>query len=169
MRRTLFTIGYEGAEISQFLDTLAACGVEQVLDIRDIPVSRKRGFSKTALTKALEERHIGYHHFKALGDPKPGRDAMRRGDYQAFLTVFNAHLSTAIAQGALTDAIAQASKRTSVLLCYERSPKQCHRTIVAREMEQAAGFRVRAIGVSPRLQAPDTSQMDMIDLATPVL
>jgi uncharacterized protein (DUF488 family) len=148
MRRTLYTIGYEGSDISRFIDTLVACGVEKVLDIRDVPVSRKPGFSKSSLMAALGGRGIRYCHLKALGDPKPGRDAMRRGDYPAFVKVFTDHLAGEAAQNALRDAIEQASAHICVLLCFERSPKECHRTIVASEMERAAGFEIRDIGVN---------------------
>jgi len=54
MSRILYTIGYEGAEISQFLRTLRDCGVQRVIDIRDVPVSRKPGFSKGSLSAALD-------------------------------------------------------------------------------------------------------------------
>jgi uncharacterized protein (DUF488 family) len=79
MRRTLYTIGFEGADIAQFLGTLVACEIEQVLDIREVPVSRKPGFSKSSLQMALDAIGIRYCHLKALGDPKRGREAMRRG------------------------------------------------------------------------------------------
>lgn len=148
MRRTLYTIGYEGAEIGQFLDTLVACGIEQVLDIRDVPVSRKRGFSKSALMAALAERDIRYKHIKALGDPKPGREAMRRGDYQAFVEIFSDHLLSGPAQQAVREVIERASKHVSALLCFERSPKECHRRFVAGEIQAIANFEIRDIGVN---------------------
>src|SRR3546814_7244467 len=73
---------------------------------------------------------------KALGDPKPGRDAMRRGDFSAFVDIYSEHLATPEAQAALHDAVDLAMRSSSVLLCFERSPKECHRTMVAAEMEQ---------------------------------
>src|SRR3546814_14164394 len=84
---------------------------------------------------------------KALGDPKPGRDAMRRGDFSAFVDIYSEHLATPEAQAALHDAVDLAMRSSSVLLCFERSPKECHRTMVAAEMEQVAGFEVRNLGV----------------------
>lgn len=148
MLRTLYTIGYEGADIGPFIDTLVACKVEQVLDIRDVPVSRKPGFSKSSLKAALGARDIEYFHLKALGDPKPGRNAMRRGDYATFVKIFMDHLASETAQDALRDAVARASSQISVLLCFERSPQGCHRTIVANEMKGFGGFEVRNIGVN---------------------
>lgn len=148
MRRILYTIGYEGADIGAFLRTLDGCGIEQLLDIRDVPVSRKPGFSKSVLETKLRDCGIAYAHLKALGDPKPGREAMRRGDYPAFLDIYTEHLASDAAQEALGAAVAIAGERVSVLLCFERSPKECHRTIVAAEMAELGDFEIRNIGVN---------------------
>lgn len=148
MRRIIYTIGYEGAEITPFLKTLQACGIERVIDIRDVPVSRKPGFSKGSLGAALEAQGISYSHFKPLGDPKAGRDAMRRGDYPAFVEIYYAHLALEAGQRALQEAIEMARHESSVLLCFERMPNECHRTIVANEMRKREDFEVRNLGVS---------------------
>src|SRR3546814_15143370 len=91
MNSILYTIGYEGSDIAHFLLTLQQCGIKRVIDVREVPLSRKRGFSKTALAAKLVESGIDYSHFKALGDPKPGRDAMRRGDFSAFVDIYSEH------------------------------------------------------------------------------
>lgn len=150
MIATIFTIGYEGAEADHFLATLADAGVRHVIDIRDVPASRKRGFSKNALASALEDSGIYYTHLKPLGDPKPGREAMRRGDYGSFLEIYNEHIEQPIAQACLRDAVNIASAEPSVLLCYERDPKHCHRTLVAGMMKELASFTIRHLGVNPR-------------------
>lgn len=148
MTITVFTIGYEGAAPDHFLATLIDAGVTHVIDVRDVPASRKRGFSKSALALALEDRGISYTHFKALGDPKPGREAMRRGDYEAFLKIYNSHVEQPQAQASLSDAVNIALAEPSVLLCYERDPKHCHRTLVADMMKELASFTIRHLGVN---------------------
>lgn len=164
MRRILYTIGYEGADIDAFLRTLDACGIEQLLDIRDVPVSRKPGFSKSVLETKLRDRGIDYAHMKALGDPKAGREAMRRGDYPAFLEIYSEHVAGHTAQEALNEAVAIANERVSALLCFERSPKECHRTIVAGEMAERADFEIRNIGVNSA-PAPTRSSSQQRGLA----
>lgn len=149
MPSVLYTVGYEGADIAHFLQTLKDCGIKRLIDIRDVPVSRKRGFSKTALATALESQGIAYSHLKALGDPKAGREAMRRGDYPGFLDIYTHHIESPEGQAALRKAVVLARESTSVLLCYERSPAQCHRTVVAREMAQLSAFDIRNVGVNP--------------------
>lgn len=148
MTNTLYTIGYEGADIDAFVATLLAAGICHVIDVRDVPASRKRGFSKTALAGLLAATDIAYTHLKPLGDPKAGRDAMKRGDRQAFLDVFSTHVSLPDAQSALDTAVVLATETPSVLLCFERDPRHCHRTIVAGLIGDRGSFTVRHLGVN---------------------
>ena len=75
----LFTIGYEGATMDEFLAALRTAGVKRVIDIRALPLSRRPGFSKTPLKNALAEAEIDYVHLRALGTPADGRAAARAG------------------------------------------------------------------------------------------
>ena len=147
---SVYTIGYEGASLEDFLDTLADAKISRVVDVRDVPASRRRGFSKNALREALADNEIEYTHLKALGDPKAGREAMRRGDVTAFLEIFNEHIQSDEAQIALIEAIDLAKKESIVLLCYERDPKYCHRSIVVERMSGLASVRANHIGVRKR-------------------
>jgi hypothetical protein len=75
----IFTIGYEGTTVPEFIAALKGAGVERVIDVRALPLSRRPGFSKSALTAALQESGIEYLHLKALGTPAEGRAAARAG------------------------------------------------------------------------------------------
>ena len=163
MTATVFTIGYEGAAVDDFLSTLAHAGIMHVIDIRDVPASRKRGFSKNVLAAALEENGVGYTHLKPLGDPKPGREAMRRGDYATFLQIYKDHIVQAPAQASLVDAVNIALAEPSALLCYERDPKHCHRTLVAGMMKEKAQFAIRHLGVNARKMRPEGRGVDGAD------
>ena len=66
----LFTIGYEGADLKEFLTVLKNAGTDVLLDVRELPMSRRKGFSKNALKAALAEVGIDYRHEKRLGSPK---------------------------------------------------------------------------------------------------
>jgi uncharacterized protein (DUF488 family) len=143
----LSTIGYEGASLDDFLATLQRAGVAAVIDIRDVPASRRPGFSKNVLAAALASAGVSYTHLKPLGDPKPGREAARRGDHDEFVRVFTAHVASPQADVALQQAVDIATSKPSVLLCYERDPRHCHRTLVARMMKGLATFEIRDLGV----------------------
>ncbi len=81
----LFTIGYEGLDQRKFLAHLVHHAVDVVADIRKLPVSRKKGFSKTALRETLNYKGIDYFNYQALGAPKDIRDELyKSGNYNRF-------------------------------------------------------------------------------------
>ena len=140
---SLFTIGYQGLVQGQLLDLLAASGVRAVLDVRAIPQSRKAGFSKSTLAVSLHAHGIAYCHDPRLGTPKPGRDAARRGHSAAMHAIFHEHMGTRSAQDGLTDAVALAAAQPTCLLCFERAPHDCHRSIVAQLIFARTGQSIR--------------------------
>jgi uncharacterized protein (DUF488 family) len=143
------TIGYEKANLDHFVGTLQAADVEVVVDIRDRAQSRRKGFSKTALSERLASSGIEYVHVKALGDPKEGRDAARSGNYSKFYEIFSAVMASDEAKNSLKEVAQLAESKQICLLCYERDHSQCHRKIVADELETIIGVRTRHLGVQP--------------------
>lgn len=126
----LFTIGYQGTTQAELVATLKAAGVEQVIDVRAVPLSRKPGFSKNVLAAGLKEAGIGYVHLKALGTPPAGREAAHRGDHATLARIYAGQLDLpeAIVQAAEMRALAAA--KPSALLCFERDPAECHRSLL---------------------------------------
>jgi uncharacterized protein (DUF488 family) len=126
----IFTIGYESTTMAEFLAALQRAGVERVIDVRALPLSRRPGFSKSPLRAALEEAGIEYVHLKALGTPAEGRAAARAGQHADLERIYAGQLELpeAIAQGA--QMIALAEEKPSALLCFEREPAHCHRTLL---------------------------------------
>ena len=116
--------------MDEFLAALKKAGVERVIDVRALPLSRRPGFSKTPLRLALEEAGIEYVHLKALGTPSEGRTAARAGRHEDMKRVYAGQLELpeAIAQSALM--LGLAAEKPSALLCMEREPAHCHRTLL---------------------------------------
>ncbi len=151
----LATIGYEGAALEDFLATLAAARVTTLLDIREAPVSRRPGFSKRALATALEAAGIAYVHLHGLGNPKPGRDAVKAGDKDTYLRIFTQHMKSDMAEADLARAAGYARDGGACLLCYERDHRRCHRDIVADALAGQAGVTLRHLKVDAgRATAP---------------
>lgn len=131
------TIGYEGLDLSQFMKYLTWNEVEVLVDVREIPVSRKKGFSKSALAEAVAEKGIGYEHIKALGSPGPLRKQLKSDhDYETFFSAYEDYLNS---QGEALDSLSDIieENRRVCLLCFEKVHETCHRSRVARRMEQA--------------------------------
>ena len=126
----IFTIGYEGATMPDFLAALTAAGVERVIDVRALPLSRRPGFSKNILAATLKDAGIEYVHLKNLGTPKPGRDAAKKGDVATLEAVYDAQLGLPEAQAEAAKMRALAAEKPSALLCFERNPEHCHRTLL---------------------------------------
>jgi len=138
----LFTIGYERASLDDVLRALKARGVGVVLDVRDLPLSRRAGFSKRPLSAGLEEAGIGYVHLKGLGTPKEGRVAAHQGDMERFWTIVETRMQTPEAEHALHRAADLARERPACLLCFEASPHVCHRQRVGELLHDRFGFTV---------------------------
>lgn len=126
----IFTIGYEGTTVDELLSALQSAGVERVIDVRAVPNSRRPGFSKTPLRNALAEAGIDYVHLRALGTPADGRAAAREGRHADLERIYAGQLELpeAIAQSA--QMVGLAEEKPSALLCYERDPAVCHRSLL---------------------------------------
>jgi uncharacterized protein (DUF488 family) len=138
---TLFTFGYEGLSIGAFISRLKAAGVRTVFDIRQLPLSRKKGFSKTAFGIALHDAGIVYAHLPIFGCPRPIRDRYKIDqNWKAYEKAFDAYL------GEQSDAVAElarlAAKTTACLVCFEADFRLCHRSLVARATARVGGPRV---------------------------
>lgn len=144
----LATIGYERAELDDFIATLEACDIEVLVDIRDRAQSRRPGFSKSALSNALAGAGIEYLHLKELGDPKEGREAARNGDFDAFRQIYSAVMASDAAKGALVALEKLASHQNICLMCFERDQLQCHRKIVSEYLEGSLSVKARHLGVA---------------------
>ena len=134
----IFTIGYEATTVGEFVDALRAAGVERVIDVRALPLSRRPGFSKTALGGALNEAGIEYVHLKALGTPAEGRAAARAGRHADMARVYAGQLELPEAMVQAEQMLELAREKPSALLCYEREPQHCHRTLLLDAVAQQA-------------------------------
>jgi uncharacterized protein (DUF488 family) len=130
MSMRIFTIGYEATTIADFLSALEKAGVERIIDVRAVPNSRRPGFSKNPLKNALAEVGIEYVHLKALGTPADGRAAARAGKQDDLERIYAGQLELPEAMVQAEQMRELAEEKPSALLCYEREPAQCHRSLV---------------------------------------
>lgn len=126
----IFTIGYEGATQAEVIDRLGQSGVLLLADVRAVPLSRRPGFSKNVLAAGLREAGIDYVGLKALGTPPEGREAARKHDLDRLRRIYQGQLDLpeAMVQGA--QLLDLAAERPTALLCFEREPDCCHRSLL---------------------------------------
>ena len=134
----VFTIGYEGATQPELIAALQAAGVRRLIDVRAVPLSRKPGFSKNVLAAGLAEAGMDYVHLKPLGTPPEGREAARKGTHEVMAEVYAGQLATTEAAAAMERMRDLAAEQPSALLCFERDPGACHRSLLlAHAMPEA--------------------------------
>jgi len=119
------TIGHSNHPIQRFVDLLTAGGVKLLVDVRSLPWSRRfPQFGKERLTQSLADAGIAYVHESALGGKPEGRGKPEGGasyDALAARPAFNA---------ALARLIDRAQDTTVCLMCAEKEPLDCHRTVL---------------------------------------
>jgi uncharacterized protein (DUF488 family) len=130
--KKLYTIGYEGADMADFLSTLKRADTDVLLDVRELPISRRKGFSKTALKDALASVGIAYRHEKQLGSPKAVRHQLREDwNYTRFFRAYDKHLGQ---QKDLLEQLTREIQGNVALMCYERDHTTCHRASVVNAL-----------------------------------
>ena len=136
-RAAAFTIGYSGKTLEEFLTALTDADVDRVVDVRALPLSRRKGFSKTALGHALAERGIEYVHVRAAGNPY--RD--KRNDIKRCLALYAGHLDRNPAVVAELDAVLVGHR--AALLRVEAEACDCHRSVLIDRLHARHPRRVR--------------------------
>ena len=145
----LYTIGYEGLDQRQFMAHLAHHAVDVVADIRKLPISRKKGFSKTALKEMLNRGNIEYLNFQGLGAPKEIREELyQSGNYSRFFKKYLKNISDQQDLLETIHSLVDQGKKVS-LLCFERNPQLCHRKVVAEEIKKLDGNGLEVTHIVP--------------------
>lgn len=134
----LYTIGYEGLSMPAFLQSLQEHGIQTIIDVRQYPLSRKPGFSKSRLHSYLSEINISYEHFQALGCPKYIRQAYKENaDWRSYCEQFNAYLESQ--DDSLHELSCLSQESDCALLCFEADHHFCHRSLIAEAIHQRSG------------------------------
>lgn len=136
LREGAVGVGYEGQEIQEFVKDLVRRGVTRLVDVRLTPISRKRGFSKSALRDALAEAGIVYDHRRELGNLKVNRAGFAgdEEELRAAKARYSAALDTEVAQTSLDELGRLAAAECIAVLCFEADQRRCHRDVVLDEI-----------------------------------
>ncbi|BCB81813.1 DUF488 domain-containing protein [Phytohabitans flavus] len=143
-------IGYESRTLTEFLDGLLSDGVKRLVDVRLTPMSRKPGFSKTALSRALSGVGIRYEHRPELGNPKPNRAGFAgdRDELDRAREIYAEVLRHPTAVETLDGLAARSTQERIAILCFEADQARCHRDVVLAQVAArsftAAGSKHRA-------------------------
>ncbi len=140
-RMRVWTIGHGTRAAEELLETLAAAGVETLVDVRRFPRSRRNPqFDQAALAGTLAGAGIGYVHAVELGGRRSGEPGEERFGClrEAAFRGYAARMGTPAWQEALAAALAEPAP---CFLCAETLWWRCHRRFIA-ELLTARGDEV---------------------------
>lgn len=141
MIKRLFTLGYQGLTQDEFAKLILDNGIKKIIDVRAVPLSRKKGFSKGKLESSLNEIGLEYEHIKSLGTPKAIREVFKlNGDFQEFSKLYLRAISNE--NQTLDNLLSEVRGSICCLLCFEKTPSECHRSIVADEIAKRANNQI---------------------------
>jgi uncharacterized protein (DUF488 family) len=133
----LYTIGYESLTVGKLLSRLVSLGVSTLIDVRETPSSRKKGLSKGPLAQAASAIGLAYVHVPELGNSqrKSGRIDWDCEEFRAYVS----HETQAL------DRVIGLLEHRCCLLCYEKNASECHRSIVADEIQGRLGGQIEVV------------------------
>lgn len=136
----LGSVGYERHKDSaEFAQLLRTAGVERLIDVRELPISRRRGYAKTALGEAMENEGIEYVHMRDLGNPKPYRDLYKSGRVEEGRRLYTSYLHEE-QRAALERLASMLPEKKTVLMCVEHDAAICHRTVILESLRSELGL-----------------------------
>lgn len=136
----LFTIGYEGITLEQYLNKLIINDVKLLCDVRKNPLSMKFGFSKTQLQKACDGLGIKYLHIPELGINSEHRQELNsQSDYDMLFDMYKSEVlsETQDKQKSVLDLLDKFER--IALTCFEADINQCHRKHLAESLVNLSG------------------------------
>jgi uncharacterized protein (DUF488 family) len=132
----LYTIGHSNRELADFLGLLTHYGIQQVIDIRSLPGSKKYPyFGKEALAESLESEGIHYLHCPDLGGRRRvSKESINTGWRHPAFRGYADYMQTDSFKKGITTLMAEARERITAIMCSEAVPWRCHRSMVGDAM-----------------------------------
>jgi len=140
-KKILFTIGYEGISLEEYLNRMIKHDVKVLIDVRNNPISMKFGFSKNQLKNYCEKIKIEYLHIPEVGIESELRQELNtQSDYNKLFAYYrkNNLPKTISYQQKIFELLK--SKHRIALTCFEADVCQCHRKHLAEAITQLSGW-----------------------------
>lgn len=144
-KRCIYTAGYEGKTVDEFLNLLMESGISRLIDVRYNPISRRYGFHKSTLSRLCGFLDIDYQHFPGLGIPGSERECI--DSKNQYKTLFEGYrLSLFSREKDLADVTELLQSDPSVLVCMEADPSCCHRNVLAQHLAASIDVPIKHLG-----------------------
>ena len=142
------SIGYERhRSVKAFARLIAEAGVELLIDVRELPISRRRGFAKSALREALAEQSVEYLHIRNMGNPKEFRDLYKSGKGAEGRAGFE-ELLTSERMEDLRGLAGLIQEKPCAVMCVEDDESICHRQVILHALRDEVGLDLEVAHIS---------------------
>lgn len=140
--KLIYTIGYEGLHIEEYINKLICNGIKLLCDVRENPLSRKYGFSKRSLSTLLPKFGIEYLHIPELGIKSKNRKGLKNSsDYEILFDDYRKSLPER--HDGLTKIMKEFKTHKRIALtCFERDSQSCHRHCISDFLARHNGMKV---------------------------
>lgn len=138
----VYTTGYQEKTVDSFFNDVLKQGIDSIIDVRANPASRKYGFSRLRLAEISKKLGLNYHHLPNLGIPGSYRaDLNGYESYQRLLDLYEKQMLTRV-EGDIQEVGQLMRQKPSVLLCFEKDVRCCHRSRLAEAVSRKSGLQV---------------------------
>lgn len=157
----VFTIGHSTHSAEAFLALLRQHGIEALADVRSSPFSRfNPQFNRESLEQSLKAAGIRYVFLgKELGARSDDRSCYINGRVQ-----YGRLAQTALFQSGLDRVLQGAAKYRVALMCAEKEPLECHRTLLVAKALAERGQPVLHIHADGHLETHEAAMERLLDL-----
>jgi uncharacterized protein (DUF488 family) len=161
------TIGHSTRSLEEFVGILKAHGIQQLVDIRTIPRSRRNPqFNRETLPESLAAEGISYRHIGALGGlRRPRPDSVNTGWRNESFRGYADYMQTPEFEAALQELIDVANKAPTAIMCAEAVEWRCHRSLVADALT-ARGIEAQHIQSATRAKPHRLTSFATVDGTT---
>lgn len=141
----IYTAGYEGRTVDEFLNLLIQSGILRLIDVRYNPISRRYGFHKSTLLRLCSLLKIDYQHLPGLGIPGSQREYLDSTD--KYISLFeNYRCSLPSRTSDLNQVMSLLQAEPSALMCMEANPEFCHRNVLAQYLTTLIDMPIKHLG-----------------------
>jgi len=158
---TLYTVGHSNHSIEKFSGLLTANGITAVADVRSRPFSRRHPqFNKERLAAVLAQHNIAYVFLgKELGARSEDPSCYENGKVQ-----YGRLAATPAFKAGIARVLAGAEKFRVALMCAEKEPLDCHRTLLVSRALQSVGAEITHILADSSLESQEKTMSRLVGL-----
>ncbi len=140
----LFTIGYQGISLEEYLNRLLKNDIKVLVDVRNNALSMKFGFSKSLLTRYCESLGIEYIHFPEVGIQSGQRQELNtQADYDKLFDKYRKSNLTKTTSSQIKILKLLKKHKRIALTCFEADICQCHRKHLAEAIQNLQDFEYK--------------------------